>query len=499
MRFPRASGILLHISSLPGPHGIGDMGDHAFEFVDLLAEAGQAYWQILPLTPAGAGNSPYSSYSAFAGNKLLISPERLVADGVLDRIEVSDFPSFDEAAVDFDGAWQWKGPLLEAAFERFRSSPNKEIAEDFERFAAENAWWLEDYVLFTALKDAFGGKPWFEWPTPIRARDAESVERAHRQYAREMDQERFAQFLFFRQWNALKRYANAHGVRILGDIPIFVALDSADVWCNQRLFKLDGNGLPLVVAGVPPDYFSETGQLWGNPIYDWAAMFEDDLGWWTARIAFELQRTDIVRLDHFIGFVRNWEVPFGDETAENGEWADVPGEQIFSTLTRRLGDMPLIAEDLGSLTAEVEQLRDRFGFPGMRILQYGFGGDAMNRDLPHNYPRNCVAYTGTHDNDTALGWYHSLTNEHRRHLRSYLGFSGRDINQGMIRCLLASVADTVIIPLQDLLGFGNDGRMNFPGNEDGNWTWRVPGEMLTSGAFDRLHKMCEIFGRSGQR
>lgn len=499
MRFPRASGILLHISSLPGPHGIGDMGDHAFEFVDLLAEAGQAYWQILPLTPAGAGNSPYSSYSAFAGNKLLISPERLVADGVLDRIEVSDFPSFDEAAVDFDGAWQWKGPLLEAAFEHFRSTPNKEITEEFERFAGENAWWLEDYALYTALKDAFGSKPWFEWPMPIRTRDDEAVERARRQYSREIDAERFSQFLFFRQWRALKRYANAHGVSIIGDIPIFVALDSADVWCNQHFFKLEPDGTPKVVAGVPPDYFSETGQLWGNPIYDWAAMFEDDLGWWTARIAFELQRTDIVRLDHFIGFVRNWEVPFGDETAENGEWADVPGEQIFSTLTRRLGDMPLIAEDLGSLTAEVEQLRDRFGFPGMRILQYGFGGDAMNRDLPHNYPRNCVAYTGTHDNDTALGWYHSLTNEHRRHLRSYLGFSGRDINQGMIRCLLASVADTVIIPLQDLLGFGNDGRMNFPGREDGNWTWRVPGEMLTSGAFDRLHKMCEIFGRSGQR
>lgn len=499
MKFPRASGILLHISSLPGPHGIGDMGDHAFEFVDLLAEAEQAYWQILPLTPAGAGNSPYSSCSAFAGNKLLISPERLVADGILDRIEVSGFPAFEEAAVDFEGAWRWKGPLLEAAFEHFRSSPSKEIAAEFERFSDENAWWLEDYVLFTALKDAFGSKAWFEWPTPIRARDIEAVERARRQYAREMDQERFAQFLFFRQWNALKRYANTHGVRIIGDIPIFVALDSADVWCNQHLFKLDLDGMPKVVSGVPPDYFSETGQLWGNPIYDWSAMFEDGLGWWTARIAWELQRNDIVRLDHFIGFVRNWEIPFGDETAENGEWVDVPGERIFATLTRRLGDMPLIAEDLGSLTAEVEELRDKFGFPGMRVLQYGFGGDAFNRDLPHNYPRNCVAYTGTHDNDTALGWYHSLTKEHRRHLRSYLGFSGRDINQGMIRCLLASVADTAIIPLQDLLGFGSDGRMNFPGKEDGNWAWRVPGEMLTSGAFDRLHKICEIFGRSRQR
>lgn len=499
MRFPRASGVLLHISSLPGPHGIGDMGDRAFEFVDLLAEAGQAYWQVLPLTPAGAGNSPYSSCSAFAGNKLFISPERLVADGFLDRIAISDFPIFDDSAVDFDGAWQWKGPLLEAAFEHFRSSPKREIADEFERFAAENAWWLEDYALFTALKTAFGSKPWFEWPMPIRARDEEALERARRQYSREIDSERFLQYLFFRQWGALKRFANSQGVSIIGDIPIFVALDSADVWCNQQLFKLDPDGVPKVVAGVPPDYFSETGQLWGNPIYDWKAMLDDDLGWWTARLAFELQRNDIVRLDHFIGFVRNWEVPFGEETAENGEWVHVPGEQIFATLTRRLGTMPLIAEDLGSLTPEVEQLRDKFGFPGMRVLQYGFGGDALNRDLPHNYPRNCVAYTGTHDNDTALGWYHSLKNEQRRHLRSYLGFTGRDVNQGMIRCLLASVADTVIIPLQDLLGFGSDGRMNLPGNERGNWTWRVPVEMLTSGAFDRLHKMCEIFGRSKQR
>lgn len=496
MRFPRASGILLHISSLPGQHGIGDLGDAAYQFVDLLAEAGQSYWQILPMTPSGPGNSPYSSDSAFAGNKIFISPERLIADGILDPIDISGCPSFDPAAVDYARAWRWKASLLDRAFEISRSAPRNELVREFDEFVEENAWWLEDYALFKALKDAFNGRPWFEWPLAIRARDAEALERARHQYSRQIDGERFSQFLFFRQWRALKRYANSLGVRIIGDIPIFVAPDSADVWCNRQFFKLGPDGLPEVVAGVPPDYFSETGQLWGNPIYDWAAMLADGLGWWTARIAFELQRNDIVRLDHFIGFVRNWEVPFGDETAENGEWADVPGGQIFSTLTRRLGEMPLIAEDLGSLTPEVEQLRDKFGFPGMRVLQYGFGGDAYNRDLPHNYPRNCVAYTGTHDNDTALGWYHSLTKTQRQHLRSYLGYSGRDINQGMIRCLLASVADTVIIPLQDVLGFDRDGRMNFPGKEDGNWTWRVPGEMLTSGAFERLHRMCELFGRT---
>jgi 4-alpha-glucanotransferase len=495
MRLSRGSGILLHISSLPGAFGCGDLGDPAFEFVDMLAESGQSYWQILPLTPAGAGNSPYSSDSAFAGNTVFISPERLLADGLLNTSDVCRPAGTDSVKADLDGSRGLKDRLAGVAFEHFRSSSFAEISAEFDQFAAENAWWLDDYALFCALKNSFGGRAWFEWPLPLRRREDEALDRARRQYAREIDKQKFSQFLFFRQWRSLKRYANANNIKFIGDIPIFVALDSADVWCNQHLFKLNPDGSPKVVSGVPPDHYSEDGQLWGNPIYDWRAMLDEGLSWWTARIAYELRRYDIVRLDHFIGFVRNWEVPFGQKSARQGEWVEVPGRLIFRSLAERLGDLPLIAEDLGAVTKEVEELRDEFEFPGMRILQFGFGGDAYDPNLPHNYPRNCVAYTGTHDNDTAVGWYGSLPRQVRRHLRSYLGYSGREINQAMVRCLLASVADTVIIPLQDILGFGSDGRMNHPGKPHNNWTWRVPGEMLVAGAFERLKDWCSLYGR----
>lgn len=493
MNFPRASGILLHPTSLPGAFGIGDLGGEAYKFVDLLVESGQTYWQILPLGPTGPSNSPYSSYSAFAGNTLLISPESLVADGLLDKNELETAPTFQPEKVDFAAVEQWKKPILASAFEQFRSTSGSQLHQEFDHFTSENSWWLDDYAAFRAIKASHEQQAWFEWAAPLRSRDESALATIRSQLAREIEAERFYQFLFFRQWLALKRYANEHGVRIIGDAPIFVALDSADVWCNQNKFKLNADGTPKVVAGVPPDYFSKTGQLWGNPIYDWDAMLRDNFGWWTARLAFALRTVDILRLDHFIGFVRNWEVPGGDETAENGQWSDVPGREFFTIIRQRLGQLPLIAEDLGSLTPEVEYLRDSFGFPGMHILQYAFGGDAHNRDLPHNYIKNCVAYTGTHDNDTTVGWYKAADKNAKAHCRKYLQTNGREIHWNMIRAAFASVADTAIVPMQDILGLGGEARMNTPATESGNWSWRmgeIPAEVAR-----RLKDLSETFGR----
>lgn len=493
MRFSRASGILLHPTSLSGPIGIGDLGGSAYEFADFLESSGQTLWQILPLGPTGAGNSPYSAYSAFAGNSLLISPEQLVEDGLLKEITASDL---SDSRVNFASVAPWKARLLDQAFENFRADPRSELRGEFDYFCSSNAWWLDDYSLFRALKAKHDEKPWYEWAEPLKLREAAAVQTVRSQLSLEIEVEKFSQYLFFRQWLAVKRYANNKGIKIVGDVPIFVALDSADVWCNRSKFKLDADGSPTVVAGVPPDYFSKTGQLWGNPIYDWEAMAADDFGWWTARISFALNTVDLIRLDHFIGFVRNWEVPAADETAENGEWADVPGQLLFATLRRRLGDLPIIAEDLGSMTAEVEQLRDKSGFPGMRILQYAFGGDAYNRDLPHNYVRNCVVYTGTHDNDTTCAWYKAARKKARKHCREYLRSNGREIHWDMIRAAFASTADTAIIPVQDLLGLGSEARMNTPATAMGNWEWRLRSGELTDDVAARLKKLAVMYGRS---
>ncbi|MGE3467917.1 MAG: 4-alpha-glucanotransferase [Pyrinomonadaceae bacterium] len=495
MAFLRASGLLLHITSLPGKFGVGDLGSEARHFVDSLQAAGQNYWQILPLGPTGQGNSPYSAYSTFAGNTLLISPERLVEDGLLSRSALDDVPEFDPSRVDFDAVFAWKRSILEQSYEGFRRGDAPALRGEFDHYCRSNAWWLDDYAAFQAIKISHSGAAWFQWADPLKLRDAGAVATVRSQLAREIHAEKFYQYVFFRQWLSLKRYANEQGVKIIGDIPIFVALDSADVWCNQSKFKLDDGGDPRVVAGVPPDYFSETGQLWGNPIYDWAAMAADDFGWWTARLAFTLEMVDVVRLDHFIGFVRNWEVPGGDETAENGEWVDVPGPQLFSVLKRRLGELPVIAEDLGAMTPEVEQLRDTLGFPGMRILQYAFGGDAKNRDLPHNHLQNCVVYTGTHDNDTTTGWYKAAPKNVKAHCRKYLRSTGREIHWEMIRTCLASTANTAIIPMQDILGLGTDARMNTPATASGNWEWRSTAGAFTDDITERLREMTEIYGR----
>lgn len=495
MNFPRASGILLHPTSLPGRFGIGDLGPAAYEFVDILAANSQKYWQILPLSPTGYGDSPYSSISAFAGNTLLISPERLVDDGLLTTDDLNTKSDFPGERVDFGGVRVWKEMLLARAFESFRASGTAELNNEFDVFVRENNWWLDDYAIFCAFKAAHDNKPWFEWAGPLKFRDSGALETTRSQLGREILAEKFYQFIFFRQWTAVKAYSGQNGIKIIGDIPIFVALDSVDVWCNQDKFKLGDDGLPLVVAGVPPDYFSETGQLWGNPIYDWQAMLADDFGWWTARLAFALRCVDIVRLDHFIGFARNWEVPAGDETAANGKWVDVPGNAFFTVLGRRLGKLPVIAEDLGALTPEIEGLRDAFGFPGMHILQYAFGGDAHNRDLPHNYVRNCVAYTGTHDNDTSAGWYRSANKQERTACRKYLGSNGREIHWDMIRAVLASVADIAIIPQQDIFGLAGDARMNLPASSGGNWAWRMSADAMKSDVFGRLKDLTVLYGR----
>ena len=496
MKPTRASGVLLHPTSLPGKFGIGDLGGEAYKFVDFLVAAGQKYWQILPLGPTGYGNSPYSAYSAFAGNTLLISIENLVSDKLLPESFVENTPQFPSDKVDFDKVLKWKTEALLRAFEIFKAEANSPIKDEFEYFCRENAWWLDDYAIFRAVKASHDTKPWHEWAEPLRLRENTALETVRSQLARAIQAEKFYQYLFFRQWLAVKKYANENGVAIIGDIPIFVALDSVDVWCNQSKFKLNKDGSPKVVSGVPPDYFSKTGQLWGNPIYDWEAMLRDNFGWWTARISFTLKLVDVIRMDHFIGFSRNWEVPGGDKTAENGRWNEVPGRELFLTLRERLGELPLIAEDLGSMTPAVEKLRDDFVFPGMHILQYAFGGDANNGDLPHNYIRNSVAYTGTHDNDTIAGWYRSASKNERIFCCEYTGSNGRNIHWDLIRTVWASVADTAIVPMQDIFGLGSESRMNTPATASGNWSWRLGDDVFSKDVATKLLDLTEIYGRA---
>ena len=505
MDFPRASGILLHPTCLPGDFGIGDLGPEAYSFVNFLADAGQSYWQILPLGPTGFGDSPYQCFSAFAGNPLLISPDLLVQDGFLSPEQVSDHPEFLSGSVEFGAVYEWKSKLLAQAFEGSQTGSTY-MSGAFETFVQENNWWLADYALYKAIKASHGQRPWYEWPSPLKFRDPGSLSLASEELSNQILAEKFYQFIFYRQWNLLKEYANKHGIRIIGDIPIFIALDSSDVWCNQNQFKLNPDGTPRFVAGVPPDYFSTTGQLWGNPIYDWDAMRKDNFHWWIARVAFTLRTVDIIRVDHFRGFAAAWEVPGGDKTAENGSWVNVPGKELFATLAQHLGELPVIAEDLGVITPDVQELRDSYGFPGMKILQFAFGGNAQNQDLPHNHIRNCVAYTGTHDNDTTIGWWRSqagsgstrdaagISHEHEYALR-YLNSDGTDIHWDLIRMAWASVSHTAIAPLQDLLGIGSEGRMNLPSSISGNWSWRFENGSLAPEVGDRIRELTETYGR----
>ena len=506
MNFPRASGILLHPTSLPGDFGIGDLGDEAYRFVDFLADAKQTYWQVLPLGPTGYGDSPYQCFSAFAGNTHLISPQKLVEEGLLTEDEISQKPDFPAERIDFGAVYEWKHWILPKAYERFRMTTSVDLRGKFETFSQQNAAWLDDYALYRAAKAAQNQKAWYEWSEPLRLRHENALNQAREVLQTEILAQKFYQFLFSWQWTELKKYANEKNIKIVGDIPIFVALDSADVWCNPREFKLNEDGSPKVIAGVPPDYFSTTGQLWGNPIYNWERMQAEGFRWWIERVRSTLKTVDVVRVDHFRGFAAAWEVPGGDTTAENGRWVNVPGKELFKTLQNALGELPVMAEDLGVITPDVEELRDSFGFPGMRILQFAFGGDTANHDLPHNYIRNAVAYTGTHDNDTAVGWFNSqagagstrddaqISREHDFCLE-YLGCGAEEIHWNFIRAVWASTADTAMTPMQDLLGLGNEARMNLPASNAGNWQWRFRNDDLSDEIAARLRRLTEIYGR----
>ena len=506
MTFPRASGVLLHPTSLPGPFGIGDLGPEAYKFVKFLSEAGQSLWQILPLGPTGYGDSPYACYSAFAGNTLLISPERLVAEGLLTESDLTPHAIESTDRIDFGMVHQGKEALNQLAYHRFKKTPSPELETSFESFSHRHARWLDDYALFRALKDANGGIAWNEWDSALVRRNPSALANARSELNEEIEAHKFYQFLFFRQWFALKHHCNQQGISIVGDLPIFVAPDSADVWTNPDQFQLDQNGVPLVVAGVPPDYFSTTGQLWGNPLYNWKRMVADGFKWWIERMRATFSLVDIARIDHFRGFAASWEIPGGDKTAERGRWVEVPGRELFRAVRQTLGQLPIIAEDLGVITPDVVALREEFGFPGMRILQFGFGGDPKNSDLPHNYVQNVAAYTGTHDNDTTVGWFESVAGEgstrtaaqierERKFCLKYLNSTGEEIHWDLIRAVSASVANTAIIPLQDLLGLGGDARMNLPNTIAGNWSWRYRAELLTDTIAVRLKTLTELYGR----
>lgn len=482
----------MHPTSLPSPFGIGDFGSSAFEFVDFLVDAGQTYWQMLPLGPTGFGDSPYQCYSAFAGNTSLISPEALVEEGFIEREEIDQTFDFPEDRVDYGKVYDWKNRILRSTFDGFRGG--KKTVDDFDRFTETEAFWLDDYALFRSIRSAQQDKPWYEWDEPLKFRDEKGLKEVRENLETEILAQKFYQFLFFRQWSKLKQYANDRGIKIIGDLPIYVALDSSDVWCNRPLFKLRKNGLPKVVAGVPPDYFSATGQLWGNPIYDWERMRADEFGWWTARLRSALTLFDITRIDHFIGFVRCWEVPGANKTAAKGKWAEVPGRDVFEAFSRALGELPLIAEDLGAMTPEVEELRDALSIPGMKILQYAFS-DPKNGYLPHNYDRNCVAYTGTHDNDTTVGWFQAASETEREFCKKYLKTNGASIHWDFIRGIFASVADTAIVPMQDVLGLDNSARMNLPASTSGNWDWRLRKDAVTDDTLMILRELTEIFDR----
>ncbi len=495
MQLDRASGVLAHPTSFPGPHGIGDLGPEAFRFVDWLAQGSQRLWQIMPLGPTGFGDSPYASPSAFAGNPLLISLSWLAGEGLLGEGDLANPPDMPDYEVDFERVQQFKSPLLRRSFDRFRSGAAADQRPAFDAFRASEASWLDDYALFVALKDAHGGAPWYEWPEAIRSRDQRTLEEWRNKLASEVRYHQFVQFQFRRQWTELKRYANGRDIQILGDIPIFVAHDSADVWAHREVFQLDQDGQPAVVAGVPPDPFSATGQLWGNPVYDWDANAATGFVWWIARARAMLQTVDIIRIDHFRGFAAAWVSPRGDETAAGGHWQRGPGASVFEAIRKDLGDVPVVVEDLGVITLDVISLRDELGFPGMKVLQFAFEDDPANPYLPHNYEHNDVVYTATHDNQTTIGWFQSRSDAERRSVQRYIGSDGSDIAWDLIRLGLSSVANTSIQALQDVMRLGDEARMNVPGRPTGNWGWRYLPHQLHEGLAEGLGELTATYGR----
>jgi 4-alpha-glucanotransferase len=509
VNFERASGILLHPTSFPGPYGIGDLGPEAYRFVDFLVETGQKLWQILPVAPTGYGDSPYAAFSAFAGNPLLLSPSVLLTEGLLGPEDVRDVPDFPADKVDYGAVTAWKMALLRRSYERFKAG-GRSASSTLGLFARRHAGWLADYALFMAVREAHQGSNWSDWEQGIALRQPESLARWRKRVADDIRFHTYVQYLFFTQWLALKQYANAHGVRIIGDIPIFVAYNSADVWAHPDLFTLDAQGHPTVVAGVPPDYFSATGQYWGNPLYRWDVMAADGYAWWVERFRNTFRLCDIVRLDHFRGFAAYWEIPVNkEETAVNGRWVPGPGQPFFVAVREALGEQPIIAEDLGLITPDVIALRDAMAFPGMRVLQFAFGEsgpDATDAYLPHNFERNTVVYTGTHDNDTSLGWYRATSAQGRANVEHYLDIDagagtgykdarGRLVTRKLVRAAFGSVANMAVVPLQDLLELGTEARMNMPGRPDGNWQWRYRAGVLTDDVRARLRDVTVLFAR----
>lgn len=495
MKFERSSGILLHPTCLPGPYGIGDIGSTAHHWIDFLSSSGCGLWQILPLGPTGYGDSPYQCFSSFAGNPYLISPDALLKDDLLHPDDLFDRPSFPNDHVDFGSVIPWKLGVLDRSFIRYQQLHSARLKTEMEEFRAKQSTWLDDFSLFMALKEIHGGKPWHTWEAPLRTRQPEALSAVRKQYDIAIERQIYRQFIFFRQWSQLLAHAHEEHIQIIGDIPIFVAHDSADVWSNPKLFHLDGSGKPTFVAGVPPDYFAPTGQLWGNPLYRWDVHARDGYAWWVERIKATLELVDVIRIDHFRGFAGYWEVPGQAKTAEFGRWVPGPGKEFFQNIQRTLGDLPFIAEDLGVITPDVEDMRDSFNLPGMRILQFGFDSTPQDPFLPHNYPVNCVVYTGTHDNDTALGWYNRVTEKDRAFYRSYMNRDGNDFSWDLIRGVWSSVAIFGLAPLQDFLNLGNEARMNYPGNPSGNWTWRMPKDALSLELEAKIKNLNYLYSR----
>ena len=491
----RSAGVLLHPSSLPGPFGIGDLGPTAYAWVEALVQARQKWWQILPLGPTGYGDSPYQCFSSFAGNPLLVSPELLREDGLIDDADMSG-AHFPAERVDYGSVITFKNRLLARAWENFQRGRGGQLHAALETFVGQQASWLNDFALYMALKDAQQGRSWQQWPRELRLRDAAALAKARHELAASVGLHQFRQLLFFRQWKRLRQFVHLKGISIIGDIPIFVSGDSADVWANPHLFLLDAECRPKFVAGVPPDYFSATGQLWGNPLYDWPAMDGTGFAWWIARVQALLELVDVVRLDHFRGLEAYWEIPAGRSDAVVGRWVKAPGAALLAALERALGRLPIIAEDLGVITADVLALRERFRLPGMRVLQFAFGDKPTNAYLPHNYDENTVVYTGTHDNDTTRGWYQTANERERDHVRRYLARDGGDIVWDLIRMAWSSVADLAMAPLQDVLNLGAEARMNTPGRGPGNWSWRYQAAQLHAGVLSRLAELTELYGRA---
>ena len=497
MKLPRSSGILLHPTSLPGRYGIGDLGEAAYRFVDFLAESGQSWWQIMPLGPTGYGDSPYQSFSAFAGNPLLLNLDWLAADNLLPREALDEAPTFPTERVEFGAVQEWKVGLLRDLGATFSQRASDEQKGRFWHFIETNRYWLDDFALFMALKQHFQ-QPWIEWPQDIRRREPNALAYWYGALEQEVGTQRLLQYLFWQQWTELKRYANSKQVGFIGDMPIFVAYDSADVWANAHLFHLDEQGNPTVVAGVPPDYFSETGQRWGNPLYRWDQMEQRGFDWWVARLRSTLALVDVVRLDHFRGFEAFWEIPAHEPTAMNGHWVKAPGARLFQTLREQMGNPAIIAENLGLITEEVEALRKQFEFPGMRVLQFAFDNDPANPHLPHNYRVNTVVYTGTHDNDTTKGWWDTLDDSVQYEVLRYLGrhhLPPLRIAPQLIRQAMRSIAAVAIFPMQDILNLGNEARMNVPGAASGNWSWRFQHRDLTGHLSRWLYEMTALYGR----